>query len=62
MTKTRKDIDCIAIKREGAEAVRARLKDKTQEERFEYWTERTRVLRERQSQFSGSASPSRQSN
>jgi hypothetical protein len=62
MTKTKKDIDCIAVKRKGAEAVRARLKDKTREERLEYWTERTRVLRERQSQSSGSASPSRQSN
>jgi len=49
MTKMKKDIDCMAIKRKGAEAIRARLKDKTREERLEYWRERTRALRERQS-------------
>ena len=48
MTTPKKDFDCVAMKRRGAEAVRARLTDKTRAERLAYWDQRTRALRRRQ--------------
>ena len=42
---TNKDFDCVEMKRRGAEAVRERLKNKTFEEKVEYWRRRTEELR-----------------
>jgi hypothetical protein len=46
--KTEKDVDCVDMKRRGARAIHLRLKDKSREERLDYWTERTQALRKRQ--------------
>lgn len=48
MKRTEKKFDCIAMKRRGAKAVRARLKEMTREEKLRYWTKQTRRLQERQ--------------
>jgi hypothetical protein len=56
MTTTKKEFDCIAMKRQGAQAVRAHLKEKTRDERIAYWHERTRALRERQADVSPDSS------
>lgn len=58
MKRTEKKFDCIAMKRRGAKAVRARLKEMTREERLRYWTKQTHRLRERQAADRSSTSPS----
>lgn len=47
-TITKKQVDALTIKRQGAEALAALLADMTSEQQRQFWEGRTRALREHQ--------------
>lgn len=48
--KTKK-LDCVAMKRRGAEKLSQQTKHMTLQQRLEFWQEQTRELRKRQEQL-----------
>lgn len=60
MTKSDDDFDAVAMKRRAARKIHERLADKDQDERRDYWKERTEVLRQRQAERKASENSSSQ--
>ena len=54
-----KTFDCVEMKHQGADQIRAKLQGKTRDEQLEYWRIRTEELLERQKKVtkSGTSSP-----
>ncbi len=44
---TKKNFDCVAMKREGARRLRERLAGMTRQQQLDFWRERTDALRRR---------------
>lgn len=52
-TSSEKEFDAVAMKRRAAQRIHERLKDRSRDERWAYWQERTEALRHRQEQTQG---------
>lgn len=54
-TSSEKEFDAVAMKRRAAQRIHERLKDRSRDERWAYWQERTEALRYRQEQTQGNS-------
>ena len=54
----KKTFDCVHMKREGAERLRAQLSKMTRDEQLAFWRRRTEALRRRAAALRGQNQPS----
>jgi hypothetical protein len=47
MEKTKKDFDCVEMKHAGARRIQDELRDKSHEERMQYWRQTSDEIRRR---------------